>query len=335
MRVQLQNIADVIIMKANTTENLGLFNGKMGMAIYLYHYSRLTGINFYEESAGQLIDDIYNKINPSTALNFSDGIIGIFWGIDYLAKNGFIDINMDEAICEIDQIVFQSQLKNIVCIESSNDLFGFGLYYLFRFRGREEENENATILFIKQMTIYMVDECERLLIKKKYLEVNIPRISGGQLNSIIYFLLEVHRAGLFPVKVNKLIFYLPQYMEEVIQSDDCKADLLTMQQLTVKVCEILTDSALLTQFKEILMKLNSLQDLNGEMIIEDFCRLNWHSMVYFPLVNNKGIFSSIDHNMILNFINEAIRSHEVGLDKGLAGLGLILMNDMNDTNNSH
>jgi len=45
----LQRIANVLLLNASFTDNLGLLNGKMGIAVFFYHYARLTENNIYQD----------------------------------------------------------------------------------------------------------------------------------------------------------------------------------------------------------------------------------------------------------------------------------------------
>lgn len=108
--LRLRRIADVLLLNASFTDNPGLLNGKMGIAIFLYHYAQQTGIEIYETYAGELIDEIYEMISTQTSVNFADGLTGIGWGIEYLVRSGFIETDTDEALAEIDKAVYKSNL---------------------------------------------------------------------------------------------------------------------------------------------------------------------------------------------------------------------------------
>lgn len=43
----------------------GLFNGKMGLAIYYYHQSRYFGDKEFEKRADQLVDEVYEFIGKN------------------------------------------------------------------------------------------------------------------------------------------------------------------------------------------------------------------------------------------------------------------------------
>ena len=98
----LQRIANVLLLNASFIDNLGLLNGKMGIAIFFYHYARYTDNKVYSNYAGELIDEIYEEINKNTPIDFANGLTGIGWGIEYLVKNGFVEADTDVALSEMD-----------------------------------------------------------------------------------------------------------------------------------------------------------------------------------------------------------------------------------------
>jgi hypothetical protein len=77
---RLQRIANVLLLNASFTENLGLLNGKTGIAIFFYQYARYTGNKVYGDYAGELIDEIYGEINNGTPIGFANGLMGIGGG---------------------------------------------------------------------------------------------------------------------------------------------------------------------------------------------------------------------------------------------------------------
>jgi hypothetical protein len=335
VKLRLQRIANVLLLNASFIDNLGFLDGKMGVAVFFYHYAKLTKNKVYLDYAGKLIDEIYEEISQATPVNFASGLTGIAWGIEYLVSKGFVEADIDEALSEIDNAVFAATIQRPVYIESQNDLFGFGLYYLSRFKGRENDDNNTTVLFMKQMTVFMVDECERLLVQKKYLEEKIPGLSAGLLNSILYFLLEVHHLGLFPVKVSKLLQCLPPFMEAATSGKDNNADLQTMLHLAKLTQNMIHDTSVNTQYQRIADLLTNLpeDENNNETLIHNYCRLNWQNMVY-PKVNHntsvrfEKVFSIIDQEENWSKRLDRLNNYNLGLDKGLAGLGMVLITEI-------
>lgn len=209
---RLQRIANVLLLNASFIDNLGLLNGKMGIAIFFYRYGRYSESKVFTDYAGELIDEIYEEISTTTTVDFANGLTGIGWGIGYLVENKFVDADTDEALADIDNTVYRNILNSPILLDNGNDLFGYGLYCISRLSGHENDDDNLNTLIKKEHLIYLTDECERLLIHKRYLEFNILQLSVGTINSILWFLLEMEKLGIFPSKVRKVLKYLPDYI---------------------------------------------------------------------------------------------------------------------------
>ncbi len=189
----------------------------MGIAIFFYHYSRYTKNKIYEDYAGELIDEIYEEINTSTPVNFENGVTGIGWGIEYLVKNKFVQADTDEALVEIDNTVYKHRLNNPILINSGDDLFGYGFYHVARILGHKIDDDDLNTLIKKYHLIFLADECERILGQKLYTRFNIETLSIDTVNSFVWFLLEIQKLGIFPVKVEKIFHSVPDYIEKGIQ----------------------------------------------------------------------------------------------------------------------
>lgn len=122
----LKRIADLLLLNASFTDNPGLLNGKMGIAIFFYHYYRYSGCEIYNEFAGELLDQVYEEINTSTPADFENGLTGIGWGIEYLVRNKFVDADTDEALAEVDNTLYRRRLHSPILIDSGDSVFGYG-----------------------------------------------------------------------------------------------------------------------------------------------------------------------------------------------------------------
>jgi hypothetical protein len=75
--LRLRRIADILLLNGSLAANPGLFNGKMGIAIFLYHFARKTRNALYDSYAGELIDEIYKEINSQSPVGFANGLTGL------------------------------------------------------------------------------------------------------------------------------------------------------------------------------------------------------------------------------------------------------------------
>ena len=332
---RLQRIANVLLLNASFIDNPGLFNGKMGIAIFFYHYSRFTKNKIYEDYAGELVDEIYEEINTSTPVNFENGLTGIGWGIEYLVKNKFVQADTDEALADIDNTVYKHRLNNPILINSGDDLFGYGFYHVARILGYKIDNDDLNTLIKKYHLIFLSDECERILEHKSYTRFNIETLSIDTVNSFVWFLLEIQKLEIYPVKVEKIFHSVPDFIEKGIQDQSDKAGQSLLLELTKKATDSVKDNSVRDLLKRIAEKVEGekvLSSISDETDVSDFIKSAWQQLVYDPYVTDgqgtifqfDQIFSIIDDEDKWCKRLENLNKENLGLT-GLAGLALGLL----------
>lgn len=173
---------NALFLHSSFIDNIGLLNGKMGIAIAFFHLSRKTGNSLYENYAGELIDEIYNEISTSTPWNFADGLAGIGWGIEYLAQNNFIEANTDEILIEIDSKITDLEKKLPKEINISNGLLGIGAYMLFRIKGQQIDTQNLQRLKNRQLFDIILKEINKRTQNVLYLIEEPTKLIKQELN---------------------------------------------------------------------------------------------------------------------------------------------------------
>jgi len=332
---RLRRIVNVLLLNASFTDNLGLLNGKMGIAIFFYQYARYTGNKVYENYAGELIDEIYGEINNSTPVGFANGLMGIGWGIEYLVRNGYVDADTDEALSEIDNAVYRSSLHRPFLLDNRDDIFGYGLYYVTRLMGREDDDDNLKTLFKKQHLIYLTDDCERILVQKQFLDYGIDSLSIDTINSFLWFLVEMHRLGLFPVKVEKILRCLPEYVSQGFDAANGVTARFLHAKLAEKVVPFVKDTDTKNRLKSVLMenigRENKLNVEDGARV-SDFINGTWRRIIYgqqpgydeILKEQSKLVFPVIDNEENWKVRFDKLDNTNIGLT-GLTGFGLGLL----------
>ncbi len=331
---RLQRIANVLQLNASFTDNLGLLNGKMGVAIFFYQYFRLTGNKIFEDYAGELIDEIYEEISPVTSISFEDGLTGIGWGIEYLVKNDFLQADTDEALSDIDNAIYQARINSPILINDGKDLFGYGHYYIMRLTGKEINDNNLNTLIKKYHLIFLTDECERILLHDYYKGFKIESLSVNTINSFMWFILEVHRLGIFPAKTQKILQKLTSFIEYALLNTSDVAGLNQMQNMLGFILPSINDPVSINSPEDkpdigMLEKYNIELD---EVTVEGFIKNTWQRIVFDPYVARENapgdyfnkLFPVIDNEETWNRIVENLDKSRFGLT-GLAGLGLGLV----------
>ena len=268
----LQGIANLLLLDSQVTPDLGLINGKMGTVVFFYKYARYSNKDFYEQYAGKLIDDILSEMLDLKKLNFSGGLTGIGWGIEYLVQNEFVEADTDELLAIHDKEIYQSVLKMPLSFLEEKDLYGNGLYYLSRFCNRKNKNDGISD-HNKKLLLHLLNDIENLFKSDKV------ELATRQLHSIIYFLL-----GLQKAKLNvsdTIIFLLSNYLSNGFSVN------LNHDLVSIKLLSSLIDSLVRTDFNtqpenlEKIFNQKQLSDIHIEnIVLEDFIDIGWNPLLY-------------------------------------------------------
>lgn len=128
----LARICNHLILNSSYMKNLGIAYGKMGVVIFFFHYARYTQNLIYENYAGDLFDELYEEIHKGLPFNFSDGLCGIAWSIEYLIHEQFIEGNTDDSLAEIDLRIMQIDPRRFTDYSFETGLEGVACYALSR-----------------------------------------------------------------------------------------------------------------------------------------------------------------------------------------------------------
>ena len=216
-----QRLINALLLNSSFIDNLGLLNGKMGIAIFFFHLARETKNSIYEDYAGELIDEIYEEINLNTPLDFENGLAGIGWGIEYLVQNGFIDADTDEVLEEFDKRLMPFIYSFPSAIGLCNGLVGLGAYLLKRIQNPNSNDDKIQTLINKQLLIHLISEVDRRtqdlssIIREPVSISNRENLSQESeacvfdltwdYPALIGFLVEVFQLNLYNTKVNSIL----------------------------------------------------------------------------------------------------------------------------------
>ena len=128
----LQQIANTLYINVQQAKQSGLLQGKLGIAIFFYHYARYTGDESYNVFPNEYIEFLFNYLDKGKIEDFANGVSGIGWGFDYLTKNKFIETDdniledVDIAIEGLNPSDFEREFVLPI------PLFSKGIYFLQR-----------------------------------------------------------------------------------------------------------------------------------------------------------------------------------------------------------
>lgn len=150
---ELNRIVNLLLLNSSCLEDIGLFQGKMGVSLFFFHYSRYTNDKLYSEFAELLIDEIYEDIYLCNSVNLEDGLCGIGWGIEYLIQHNFVQGNTNEILYELDQKIMGIDIRRIDDLSFRKGLEGIVYYVLCRLisKKKDQMDEPFDLLFLSDL----------------------------------------------------------------------------------------------------------------------------------------------------------------------------------------
>jgi len=136
----LQRIARYLMLHTSHRDTLGLLNGKMGVAIFFFHYAEYMAEKVYKDFAGELIGEIYKEIHANYSCDFKAGLSGIAWGVEYLVYNQFVEGETDEILEDLDRQILERDVSRIQDNTLDTGLKGLTYYVISRCANREISN---------------------------------------------------------------------------------------------------------------------------------------------------------------------------------------------------
>jgi hypothetical protein len=327
---RLQRIANVLLLNASFLDNPGLLNGKMGIAIFFYHYSRFTKNKIYENFAGVLVDEIYEEINTSTPVNFENGLTGIGWGIEYLVKNGFVQADTDEALSEIDNYVSRSMMSYAITSENCNDLAGYGFYYPSRLGLRCIDEESSVVKGIVKCIKFFTDYIERVIVGKEIAGFDLYSLTEDTICSLIWFLLQTQRLGFSSEPAFRIFSCISEHVEQLLKSSSGPFE-SNLRLMVESFVASIPDDLLKSSYSSISVKGNS-NTCKSDTIVEILIKNTWLELICNPYSNEtrlyrrekSDLFSLIDIEDYWERQLDKLNSDNLGL-KGWAGLGFSIL----------
>jgi hypothetical protein len=167
----------MLLLNGTLTECPGLVHGKMGIAVFFFHYAQYTNNMLFADYAMDVTGEMLNQIHINSPADYEKGIAGIGIGMDYLIRKDFLSVEDD--ICED----FDGRMVRAVMYDPWSDfsqyegLTGYGRYWMTRFR--------------YQAPATLARECLLRIIA--LMEERLPDISAEEQSDVYCFLLDLRR----------------------------------------------------------------------------------------------------------------------------------------------
>lgn len=283
---QLQQIANILNVNCQRAGEFGLLKGKLGIAIFFYHYARFSKEKYYEEIADVLLDDSVNNAKRQKSISFSNGILGLGWCLKYLEKNSFIELENDmlNPIIQIAKHESESQavrrdLKNIMPSMSK------GLFLTIDVL--DDNNINNCLKDIKWCL-----ECS-----------NKNDLNLQYINSLIFVLKKISTNRSYKTICEKYIAKAYQIGEKIVLSNNC-------------------DKMHVFAFANLCQEYKNNHKMDFDLLYDVY--MNWQTIVYKDFITIDEALPEETLNSFLDSFNMKVPQTSLSLD-GISSLGINLI----------
>lgn len=310
----LQQIANAIVANLINTEPIGLFNGKIGICLFLYRYAQYSGSAVYEEIASELLDDVFNQLKPEMTPSMIDGVAGIGYGLVALLGEHLIESDPEDLVLDdLDRALLCNVNPSLMKeIHYPVSLYSSGMYLLSRLSYDKTNVEQGWITNVIEQANNIVLDC---ISKKQY---NVLKLSF--LNSMLYVFLKLPK---MMEKESKDLEYLLGNIlhlsfQAIRQNNYQEIDLLLLRQNMAQL-----PLPLQLEYQKLLELMQGLECSSDNNQLEVWYDNLWWSIIYdIPIIKDvslKEIECYIDTKVHESYFDGPI------VNSKLAAVGLWLM----------
>lgn len=154
---------------------IGLFDGLMGICIYFYYQGHYYQERKYYKFAERLLDIATTNISEDMEIDFSKGLTGICFGIQYLIKNKFIKGNSNNILKELEGKLYRDTWSHFLLTPSKElnadeiqAIVFVSLYFCERLHDKKMHRHERFIY--QNFIIHCINKIEDISFLEKYTE---------------------------------------------------------------------------------------------------------------------------------------------------------------------
>ena len=153
MNSEIRNIVDYLLLKSSYMPNIGLFHGKMCIAIAMFAYANRFNDKLMEEYAWDLLQQVYDGVHSDMPIELESGLIGIGYGVTLLYENKWVEGELDSVLFDIDEKIMERDPRRIKDFSLRSGIGGLLFYLTIR-----ERTNGALATFDRQYLTALHDK---------------------------------------------------------------------------------------------------------------------------------------------------------------------------------
>ena len=166
-----------LILHSCDVQDCGLLHGKMGIVLALATFAKQYKQKAIEDYASYLLKRTLHYVHKNMPWSFGKGLCGIVWGIEYLAQNGYVDIDTAEVCEELDRRIMQVSPLRIDDLSLETGLEGLLMYVNTHIANNRNKNVFSTS-FLSELQTVALNTQEPHTSLKKQIEIFLSLQNG-------------------------------------------------------------------------------------------------------------------------------------------------------------
>ena len=190
----------------------GLFHGKMGLAIYFFALARKTNSSDHQSQTEKIIEEVYNEAGKVTfPVDFENGLSGIAWGLCYLIKNDYVNADPDEILEDVDDRIFSYLNENMekLPLGISQGLLGYLVYYTYRLENAGDSGDQVIQYIHSRVVTDILNRLTQLIEEEKF-QIREPALFtlDWDIPVLLVLLAKAKKLNVHPYKIDRILDFL-------------------------------------------------------------------------------------------------------------------------------
>lgn len=205
--------------------NYGLYYGKTGHALLCFLLSEASGNEALAMKARELLNEVSENIADVPVEGFANGLTGIGWGIEWLARQQYIDVDTNEILDDIDDAVYRSIIyKKTTRLSLSDGMLGTALYIYKRYTARNKSTKRFRHLCLQECLVLLTARITELLhpqIQEAMYATALPPDNAAMITQSIVFMLKMIRHSINISLMETGVADMAKLIEHLLENVHC------------------------------------------------------------------------------------------------------------------
>lgn len=212
IETKLDEVVALLTKSSTEKSNVGLLNGKLGMSIFFFELAKATQDEAYLTIAETQVEEVYKFLGEGIVpADFENGLAGIALGIIYLAKNGFVEADLEEILMDLDDRIFKHLTTTLddMPFNLKQGLLGYLFYVLCRYEIGKDSGDDANKYIFRRLGADLINRLAQFVEEEKF-QTRDPILFTlfWDLPVLLILLTKARRLNINSGKVDRILDYL-------------------------------------------------------------------------------------------------------------------------------